>query len=63
MAIHSSIFAWQMYGQWSLTGYTPWGQKSVRHNLVTKQQQQKDKVLCFVNWSTIALQYCVSSAV
>ena len=25
----------------SLVGYSPWGLKNVRHNLVTKQQQQK----------------------
>ena len=27
-------------GQRSLAGYSPWGHKRVRHNLVTKQQQQ-----------------------
>ena len=26
-------------GQRSLAGYSPWGHKSVRHNLATKQQQ------------------------
>ena len=28
------------HGQGSLTGYSPWGCKRVRHDLVTKQQQE-----------------------
>ena len=28
MATHSSIFAWETYGQRSLAGYSPWGCKS-----------------------------------
>ena len=28
------------HGQRSLAGYGPWGHKRVRHNLVTKQQQE-----------------------
>ena len=28
MATHSSILAWKSYGQRSLEGYSPWGQKS-----------------------------------
>ena len=27
-------------GQWSLTGYSPWCHKRVRHDLTTEQQQQ-----------------------
>ena len=27
------------HGQSSLAGYSPWGYKRVRHNLVTKQQE------------------------
>ena len=27
MATHSSIFAWKIHGQRSLTGYSPWGLK------------------------------------
>ena len=27
------------HGQKSLVGYSPWGRKRVRHDLVTKQQQ------------------------
>ena len=32
------------HGQRCLVGYSPWGQKSVRHNLATKQQQLKKKI-------------------
>ena len=28
MAIHSSILAWEIHGQRSLVGYSPWGRKS-----------------------------------
>ena len=28
MATHSSILAWEIYGQRSLAGYSPWGRKS-----------------------------------
>ena len=37
MATHSSILAWEIPGQRSLAGYSPWGCKRVRHDLVTKQ--------------------------
>ena len=30
MAIHSSILAWEIHGQRSLVGYSPWGRKRVR---------------------------------
>ena len=39
MAIHSGILAWKIHGQRSLAGYSPWGLKSVRHDLATKQIQ------------------------
>ena len=39
MAAHSSTLAWEIHGQRSLAGYSPWGCKRVRHDLVTKQQQ------------------------
>ena len=39
MASHSSILAWEIHGQRSLAGYSPWGHKRVGHKLVTKQQQ------------------------
>ena len=37
MATHSNILAWESYGQINLVGYSPWGHKRVRHDLVTKQ--------------------------
>ena len=33
MATHSSILAWEV-------GYSQWGYKRIRHDLVTKQQQR-----------------------
>ena len=39
MATYSSIL--ESHGQRSLMGYSPWGQKRVRYNLATKQQQQQ----------------------
>ena len=38
MTTHSSILGWRI--PWT-EGYRPWGHKRVRHDLVTKQQQQK----------------------
>ena len=35
MATHSSILAWEI--PWT-EGYSPWGHKRVRHDLVTRQQ-------------------------
>ena len=37
-AIHSSILAWKSHEQRSVAGYSPWGCKRDRHDLVTKQQ-------------------------
>ena len=37
-ATHSSILAWEIHGQRSLTGYSPWDCIRVEHDLVTKQQ-------------------------
>ena len=34
-----------LHGQMSLVGYSPWGHKRVRHDLVIKQQQQSFKEL------------------
>ena len=39
MATHSSILAWEIHGQRSLIGYSPWGCKRVRYDLAIKQQQ------------------------
>ena len=36
MATHSSILAGKSHGQRSLVGYSPWGLKRVRHDLVTE---------------------------
>ena len=33
------------HGQRSLEGYSPWGHKTVRHDLATKQQQQSFKII------------------
>ena len=40
MAVHFSILAWRSHGQRNLAAYSPWGHKVVRHDLVTKQQEQ-----------------------
>ena len=45
MAIYSCILAGDFHGQRSLADYSPWGQKGVRHNLVTKQQPQQQHCL------------------
>ena len=39
MATHSSVLAWEVHGQRSLAGCSPWGCKSVGHDLATNQQQ------------------------
>ena len=41
MATHSSILAGESHGQGNLEGYSPWGCKRVRHDLVTEKQQQQ----------------------
>ena len=38
MATHSSILAWEI--PWTEEPGSPWGQKRVRHDLVTKKQQK-----------------------
>ena len=53
MAIHSSILAREI--PWSsLAGYSPWGQKRVRPNLVTKQQQYDIKTGALAQCKCIA---------
>ena len=47
MAIHSNILAWKIPWTEDLAGYSPWGQQRVRHDLVTKQQQQQSQVQLF----------------
>ena len=36
---HASILAWEIPGQRSLVGYSPWGRKRVRYDLATKQEE------------------------
>ena len=45
MAPHSSILVWKSHGQRSLADYSPWSCKRVRQDRVTKQQQDKNKVI------------------
>ena len=52
MAPHSSILAWEIPWTDSLVGYSPWGHKRVRHDLVTKQhsyitKQGFQKSICY----------------
>ena len=44
MATHSIMLAWRSHGQRRLVGYSPWGCKRVRHNLLTKQQRSQQLV-------------------
>ena len=37
MVTYSSILAWEIPGQKSLAGYSPWGRKRVGRDLATKQ--------------------------
>ena len=40
MATHTNILVWEIHGQKSLVGYSPWGHKRVGHDSATKQQTQ-----------------------
>ena len=40
MATHSSTLAWEIPWTEEPGGLRSWGQKRVKHNVVTKQQQQ-----------------------
>ena len=51
-ASRSSILAWEMHGQRSLAGYSPWSHKKVRHKLTTKQQQYVSLVKEFLKICT-----------
>ena len=53
MAAHSSILAWEIHGQRSLEGSSPWGHKRVRHNLATKEQQPHQLIAEKKQWSMI----------
>ena len=39
----------ESHGQRSLVGYSPWGCKTVRHNLATVQQQQNVWIINVLN--------------
>ena len=39
MATHSRILAWEIHGQRSLAGYSPWGCKRVGYDLETEERQ------------------------
>ena len=41
MTTHSSILTWEILWTEGPGGYSPWGLKSVRHELATNQQQQQ----------------------
>ena len=41
------------HGQRSLAGYSPWGHKRVRHDIATKQQQQK-RCIDKTKWSFLS---------
>ena len=46
MASHSSILAWgESHEQRSLVGYSLWTRRRLRHNLMTKQQQQQQALI------------------
>ena len=40
MATHPGFLPGKSHEQRSLAGYTPWGHKRDRHNLMTKQQHR-----------------------
>ena len=48
MTTHSSILAWELYGQRSLAGYIPWVAR-VRHYLVTKKHNRHK----YMDWKRI----------
>ena len=50
----------KFHRQRSLVGYSPWGHKRVRHDLVTKQQQQHTLPLFWIRFSRTFVQLPVS---
>ena len=51
MAIYSSVLAWEIpWTEEPCKLFSPWGPKSVRYNLRTKQQQTFSFFLCFVTF-------------
>ena len=49
---------WKPHGQRSLAGYSPWGHQRVRHDLVTKRQQQIHVCECRKNTPVSAGRLC-----
>ena len=45
MATHSNILAWEIPWTEEPGGYSSWGRTRVRHDLVTKRQQQEPSLL------------------
>ena len=45
MATHSSILAWQIPWTRNLAGYSPWGHKRIRQDLLSQEQQQQKGVM------------------
>ena len=60
MATHSSILPGEFHEQRSLKGYSPWGHKRVRHDLVT-QRQQHHQSLVYSEFLKNVCQYICSS--
>ena len=46
--VHSSILAWETPVQRSLEAHSPWGCKSVGHDILTKEQHRINKIVFFV---------------
>ena len=55
MAIHSSLLPGESHEQRSLARYSPQGQRSIRHNLATKQQEHNKQ------WDSFFSYHIVSS--
>ena len=53
MATHSSVLAWEIPRTENLAGYGAWGRERVRHDLATKRQQRKHKVLSQEIWGAV----------
>ena len=47
----------ESHGWRSLAGYSPWGHKRARHDLVTEQQKKKKSALIVI--TTLTDNYCV----
>ena len=50
MATHFSILAWEIPWTEDPGGYIPWDHRRVRHDLVTKQQQQHKIHIIYIHY-------------